>query len=60
MIYVITKMTVMPKSCAECDLRRKSRFTDSEACNETGESTHGYAESRPMWCPLKEMEARNE
>lgn len=60
MIYISTKMNAMPESCAECDLRRKSRFTDAESCHETGGSVREYRKSRPMWCPLKEKEAPNE
>lgn len=60
MIYIPTKMNAMPESCAECDLRRTSRFSDAEACNETENSTRGFTTSRPLWCPLKEKEAPNE
>lgn len=55
-ICIPTKMTVMPKSCAECELRRRSHFSDAEACHETGGQIRGFRTSRPLWCPLKEME----
>ena len=55
MIAVKTDLKEMPKGCGECKRNCKSRFSDSSACRETGNSTSNSKDRRPLWCPLIEI-----
>ena len=53
MIYIKTKMTEMPKSCAFCEGKALDHY-----CVVTGRITTDYefyTENRPAWCPLIEI-----